>query len=124
MTDYTNNKVIDFIEYREMKLGIDIDLYLNIDKSYFFKIYQEVSEEINATFNELVELDRKLTFLNRKNELSAKEQMLYNSYVAIGTFKYERYTFLEEKLLTLNDVIDLNKWKTSEDLSLNERIED
>lgn len=116
MIKYIDSNTIDFIEYREMKKGIDINLYMEMDMFSFVKIYERTAIEIDHKFNELIELDKKLTALNRKNSLTHKETILYDDYVNRGQIKYERYSFLEDKIAILDKVRKNKGWKLFDEI--------
>lgn len=119
--DYTDSKTIDFIEYREMKKGIDLNLYLEMDEFYFLNIYHKTAMELDEKFNELVQLDKKITFLKRKGSLNKQEEILYNEYVDLGQFHYERYSFLEDKMTILDKVFKERKNILSNNKDLNSK---
>lgn len=119
--DYTDSKTIDFIEYREMKKGIDLNLYLEMDDFYFLNIYHKTAMELDEKFNELVQLDKKITFLKRKGSLNKQEEILYNEYVDLGQFHYERYSFLEDKMTILDKVFKERKNILSNNKDLNSK---
>lgn len=106
MINYIDSNTIDFIEYREMKKGIDLNLYLEMDTVYFLNIYERTAIELDKKFNELIDLDKKLTFLKRKGTLNKNETELYDKYVSLGQTYYERYSFLEDKITVLDKVIN------------------
>lgn len=116
MIKYIDSNTIDFIEYREMKKGIDINLYMEMDMFSFVKIYERTAIEIDHKFNELIELDKKLTALSRKNSLTHKETILYDDYVNRGQIKYERYSFLEDKIAILDKVRENKGWKLFDEI--------
>lgn len=119
--DYTDSTTIDFIEYREIKKGIDLNLYLEMDEFYFLNIYHKTAMELDEKFNELVQLDKKITFLKRKGSLNKQEEALYNEYVDLGQFHYERYSFLEDKMTILDKVLKKRKIILSNNKDLNSK---
>lgn len=119
--DYTDSKTINFIEYREIKKGIDLNLYLEMDEFYFLNIYHKTAMELDEKFNELVQLDKKITFLKRKGSLNKQEEALYNEYVDLGQFHYERYSFLEDKMTILDKVLKKRKIILSNNKDLNSK---
>lgn len=119
--DYTDSKTIDFIEYREIKKGIDLNLYLEMDEFYFLNIYHKTAMELDEKFNELIQLDKKITFLKRKGSLNKQEEILYNEYVDLGQFHYERYSFLEDKMTILDKVLKKRKIALSNNKDLNSK---
>lgn len=106
MVNYIDYNVIDFIEYRERKKGIDLNLYLEIDNCCFLDIYNKTAKEFNILFNELVNLDKELSILQAKSNLTDIEKELYDRYTTLGKHYYERYNFLENKTNILNEVLD------------------
>lgn len=131
MINYMDSNTIDFIEYREMKKGIDLNLYLEMDLVYFLNIYERTAMELDNKFNELIDLDKKITFLKRKGKLDKKETQLYDTYVNLGQSYYERYSFLEDKINILDKVVNErgiilfdNKDLSDESIPDNPTIED
>lgn len=133
MINYIDSNTIDFIEYREMKKGIDLNLYLEMDTVYFLNIYEKTAIELDKKFNELIDLDKKITFLKRKGTLDNNETELYEKYVNLGQIYYERYSFLEDKITVLDKVIsergiilfdkkDLNYKTTPDTLTLEDEL--
>lgn len=109
MIKYINYNTIDFIEYREMKKGIDLNLYLTLDLYSLFRIHNEASTELESIFNELIDVDKKLTSLKRKSHLNQEDNKDISCYTNLGQLKYDRYIFLEEKIEILNKAIGIHK---------------
>ena len=110
MTKKINSKIIDFIEYRELKKGFDINIYLNMDILSFTNIYDKTSMEIDYRFSELIELDEEISRLKRKTSLNNDDNMNYEKCLSLGQYNYERYIFLEEKMKILEEVRNINGW--------------
>lgn len=124
MINYLDSNTIDFIEYRELKKGIDINLYLEMDILSFTNIYERTSMEIEYRFNELIDLDKKLSALKRKSNLTIEEKMAYEECISLGQSNYERYSFLEDKLNTLDEVRNIKGWKLLNEIDCKEDNKD
>lgn len=114
--NYIDKNTIDFIEYREKKKGIDLNLYLEMDNYSFLIIYNRTAKELNSLFNELVYLDKELGFLQDKDVLDYEDTIKYSEYTLLGQSYYERFSFLEEKIKILNiakDKKNLNSFKNN-----------
>lgn len=106
MIKYIDSNTIDFIEYREAKKGIDLNLYLEMNTLSFLNIYEKTAMELDTKFNKLIDLDKKISALKRKGKLTKIDTVLYEKYVKLGQSCYERYSFLEDKLEVLNRALE------------------
>lgn len=122
--NYIDKNTIDFIEYREKKKGIDLNLYLEMDNYSFLIIYNRTAKELNNLFNELVYLDRELGFLQDKGTLDYEDTLKYNEYTLLGQSYYERFNFLEEKIKILNVAKDNKNLNSFKDNSSSDDIHD
>ena len=122
--NYIDNNTIDFIEYREKKKGIDLNLYLEMDNYSFLIIYNRTAKELNSLFNELVYLDKELGFLQDKGVLDYEDTIKYNEYTLLGQSYYERFSFLEEKIKILNIAKDRKNLNSFKDDSSSDDIHD
>lgn len=120
--NYIDNNTIDFIEYREKKKGIDLNLYLEMDNYSFLIIYNRTAKELNNLFNELVYLDKELGFLQDKDVLDYEDTIKYNEYTLLGQLYYERFSFLEKKIKILNIAKDKKNLNSFKDSSLQDEI--
>lgn len=104
------SNIIDFIEYRESKFGFDVNLYMNMDYFSFKERYDKIALEADILFDELSEFDRKISILKRKEHLSKEDEKEYSDCVDLGSIKFEEYTYIENKIIILNEIIKQNQW--------------
>lgn len=98
MINYTDSKTIDFIEYRELKKGIDINLYLDMELTTLLDIYQKCIKEMDEILSNLNQLNKNLDETRKCYTISNKQKVAYNELITCGRKYYERYSFLEEKV--------------------------
>ena len=110
MNNHQDFKLIDFIEFRESKHGFDSNLYLNMDFENFKERYDKIALEADNLFNELSEFDRKISTLKRKNTLTKEDEIEYSKCIEIGSIKFEEYTYIEDKIIALNSIIERKSW--------------
>ena len=72
--------------------------------------YDKIALEADNLFNELSEFDRKISTLKRKNTLTKEDEIEYSKCIEIGSIKFEEYTYIEDKIIALNSIIERKSW--------------
>lgn len=118
MINYADSKTVDFIEYRELKKGVDINLYLDMEIITLMDIYQKCIHEMDEILSNLNQLNKKLDDAKKSYIISTKQKVIYDELIISGRKYYERYNFLEEKV----DILQMAMEKINQPKSVNNSI--